>query len=137
MLIAAKANNVWNEERERLLKRLDEMEKVNLELSTKVEKLVAENENKSKQVQELMNELEKANDIKAKLESELSESAKKCSDFQTKCNGFFKQVLSLNRKQQDSEEEISELKQSIENFRAQVAEKEAMMTMMRDNVSSV
>ncbi|XP_028404966.1 golgin subfamily A member 6-like protein 22 [Dendronephthya gigantea] len=134
--IAKKATDVVNEEQERMLKEFEAKEKRILELEQKIQELTADNENKSKQVLELTNALQQANDVKAKLESELSESVKKCSDFQTKCNGFFKQVLSLNRKQQDSEEEISELKQAIENFRAQVAEKEAMMVMMRDSLKT-
>ena len=124
-----------DEERERNLKTIEEKERKESELLQKIEELVAENENKSKQLVEATKQLEIANEIRAKVEAELSESAKKCSDFQTKCNGFFKQVLSLNRKQQDSEEEISELKQVVEGLRALVAEKEAMMVMMRDSVS--
>jgi peptidoglycan hydrolase CwlO-like protein len=80
-------------------------------------------------------EVAKANEGKQKIESELSETTKRCSDFQKKCAGFFNQVVSLNSKQQESEEENSSFKRACENLRAQVAEKEAMMVMMRDSVS--
>ena len=60
----------------------------------------------------------------------------RCADFQKKRPGFFtNQVSSLNSKQQESVEEISSLKRACENLRAQVAEKEALMAMMRDSVS--
>ena len=88
-----------------------------------------------KRVSELTTEIAKASDSKVKLELELSETAKRCADFQKKCAGFFNQVVSLNAKQLESEEEISSLKRTAENLRAQVAEKEAMMVMMRDSVS--
>jgi peptidoglycan hydrolase CwlO-like protein len=92
-------------------------------------------ENLTKRITELTAEVEKAYEGKQKVESELSETTKRCADFQKKCAGFFDQVVSLNSKQQESEEEISSLKRSCENFRAQLAEKDAMMMMMRDSVS--
>jgi predicted RNase H-like nuclease (RuvC/YqgF family) len=102
----------------------------------KAEKLYrSENENLSKQIEELSTEVAKANQKNQNLQSELSETAKKCSHFQTQCAGLFNQVVSLISKQQESEEEISSLKRACENLRAQLAEKEAMMVMMRDCVS--
>ncbi|XP_028404216.1 golgin subfamily A member 6-like protein 22 [Dendronephthya gigantea] len=122
------------EEQEKMLALLEEKEKMISESGTKIQELVAEIDNLVKQVQELTIGLGQANEVKTKLESDISETTKKCSDYQTKCNNFFKQVLSLNRKQQDYEEEISELKQEVESLRAQVAEKDAMMLMMRKSL---
>ena len=92
-------------------------------------------ENSSKRIAELSTEVAKTNEGKQKLQSELSETAKRCADFQKRCVSYFNQVVSLNSKQQEYEEEISSLKRSCENLRAQVAEKEAMMIMMRDSAS--
>ncbi|CAB4021050.1 Hypothetical predicted protein [Paramuricea clavata] len=98
--------------------------------------MLKKNENLTKQITELSAEVAKANERNQKMESELSETAKRCADFQKKCAGFFNQVVSLNSKQQESEEEISSFKRACENLRAQVAEKEAMMVMMRDSLKT-
>ena len=94
-----------------------------------------ENEDLSKRITELTTEVMKGNESKGKIEAELSETAKKCAEYQKKCAGFFNQVMSLNAKQLEAEEEISALKRSNENLRAQVSEKEAMIIMIRDQVS--
>jgi peptidoglycan hydrolase CwlO-like protein len=114
---------------------VEEKEKVISEQAVKIKDMERKIENASKRIAELSTEVVKTNEGKQKFESELSETAKKCSDFQKKCAGFFNQVVGLNSKQQESEEEISSLKRARENLRAQVADKEAMMVMMRDSVS--
>ena len=114
-----------------MLKVIEEKENMISELSTKIQELVAEDDNKSKQVQHLMNELGKANDIKAKLEADLSESENNRSHFQAMCSGYQEQVQNLNGMQQDSEREISDLERRIANLCAQVAERDAML---EDNV---
>ena len=97
--------------------------------------LEREKEELSKRITELTTEIMKGNKIKGKIEAELSETAKKSAEYQKKCAGFFNQVMSLNAKQLESAEEISTLKRLTDNLRAQVSEKEAMIVMIRDQVS--
>ena len=104
-------------------------------IKCKIHELQTTTENSSKRIAELSTEVAKTNEGKQKLQSELSETAKRCANFQKRCVSYFNQVVSLNSKQQEYEEEISSLKRSCENLRAQVAEKEAMMIMMRDSAS--
>ena len=125
-------NAISNKEQEKMV---DEKEKLISEQAVKIKDMEKKIENASKRIAELSTEVAKTNKGKQKIESELSETAKNCSYFQTKCAGFFNQVVSLNSKQQESEEEISSLKRARENLRAQLAEKDAMMMMMRDSVS--
>lgn len=71
-------------------------------------------------------ELAKANERSAKTEYELGEAEKMCDT-------FLKQVVHLNSKQKESEKEISSLKRTCDNLRAQVRE-DAIIT-IRDLVS--
>ncbi|CAB4030008.1 Hypothetical predicted protein [Paramuricea clavata] len=117
-------NAISNKEQEKMV---EEKEKVKSEQTAKIKDMEKKIEGLSKQIAELSTEVAKTNEGKQKVESELSETAKNCSYFQTKCAGFFNQVVGLNSKQQESEEEISFLKRARENLRAQLAEKDAMM----------
>ena len=114
---------VFNEERESLVKQLKEKEKLLQEKQEKLHELEREKEELSKRIAELTNEVKKANE---------SQRQNEC---QKKCEGFYKQVMSLNAKLLESEKEISTLIRSNENLRAQVSEKEAMIIMIRDQVS--
>ena len=126
---------VSNEERENLLKQLEEKEKLLQEAQEKCKALEREKEDLSKRVTELTTEVMKGNEVKGKIEAELSETAKKSAEYQKKCAGFFNQVTGLNAKQLEAEVEISTLERSNENLRALVSEKEAMIIMIRDQVS--
>ena len=97
--------------------------------------LEREKEELSKRITELTTEIMKGNEIKGKIEAELSETAKKSAEYQKKCSGIFNQVMSLNAKQLEPAEETSTLKRLTDNLRAQVSEKEAMIVMIRDQVS--
>ena len=125
----------FNEERENLLKMVEEKEKLTQEMQEKLQELEREKENLSKRVTELTTESVKYNENRAKIEAELSDVAKKSAEYQKKCAGFFNQVMSLNAKQLEAEEEIASLKRSTESQRAQVSEKEAMIIMIRDQVT--
>jgi chromosome segregation ATPase len=105
-----------------------EEDKVTSEQETKIKEMQREIQNSSKRITELTAEIAKANEGKQKIESELSGTVKKSADFQKNCASVF-------LKQQESEEEISSLRRTCENLRAQVAEREAIMVMMRDSVS--
>ena len=118
-----------------MLKTIEEKDKQLAELEASVHQLREAVKGLEKRGSELTNELALIREKKEKTEKELSETAKKCADFQKKCAGFFNQVVSLNTKQLESEEEISSFKRTVETLRAQVAEKDAMMVMMRDAVS--
>ena len=126
---------ISNEEREKLLKIIEEKDNILQEAQEKLQELERKNEDLSKRITELTTEVMKGNEIKGKIEAELSETAKKSAEYQKKCAGFFNQVMSLNAKQLEAEEEISTLKRSYENLRALVSEKEAMIVMIRDQVS--
>ena len=126
---------ISNEEREKLLKIIEEKDNILQEAREKLQELERKNEDLSKRITELTTEVMKGNEIKGKIEAELSETAKKSAEYQKKCAGFFNQVMSLNVKQLEAEEEISTLKRSYENLRALVSEKEAMIVMIRDQVS--
>ena len=126
---------ISNEEREKLLKIIEEKDNILQEAREKLQELERKNEDLSKRITELTTEVMKGNEIKGKIEAELSETAKKSAEYQKKCAGFFNQVMSLNAKQLEAEEEISTLKRSYENLRALVSEKEAMIVMIRDQVS--
>ena len=90
---------------------------------------------RSKELEDLKTQLTKANEREEKLKNELSEALKKSADYQKKCAGFFNQVVSLNSKQQESEEQIAMYKRTLDNLRAQIAEKDAMHQLMSDAVS--
>ena len=128
-------SDVFKEEREKLLQAIEDRDKKILELEASIDALKENIKGLEKSASELTTELAQMNERKVKIEAELSETAKKCADFQKKCAGFFNQVVSLNTKQLESEEEISSFKRNVDTLRAQVAEKEAMMVMMRDAVS--
>lgn len=117
------------------MKEIDKRDEQIVELKTKSEEVISKEEVSSKQISDLTAEIAQANERNQKVEKELSDTLKKCSDFQKKCAGFFNQVVSLNSKQQESEEEISSLKRSQEHLRAMLAEKGAMAVMMQDSVS--
>ena len=105
---------VFNEERESLVKQLKEKEKLLQEKQEKMHELEREKEELSKRITKLTTEVKKANE----------------SQRQNEC-----QVMSLNAKLLEAEEETSALIRSNENLRAQVSEKEAMIIMIRDQVS--
>ena len=113
---------VFNEERESLVKQLKEKEKLQ-EKKEKLHELERENEELSKRIRKLTTELKKSNESKRE------------NECQKKCEGFYKQVMSLNAKLLEAEKEISMLIRSNENLRAQVSEKEVMIIMIRDQVS--
>lgn len=69
------------------------------------------------------------------LENELAQANKKKEETEKICSKLFNQVMNLNSKQQDLKEEISSLKSTCENLSAQVAEKDAMIMMLRNTVS--
>ena len=105
------------------------------EVQEKLQALERKKKELSKRITELTTEMMKGNEIEGKIEAELNETAKKSAEYQKKCAGFFNQVMSLNAKQLEAEAEISALKRSNENLRAQVSENEAMIIMIRDQVS--
>ena len=113
---------VLKEGRENVLKQLKENEKILQEKQEKLHELESKNEELSERITELTTEVKKAGESKA--------------ECQKKCDGFFNQVTNLNTKQRESEDEISALKRSNENLRAQVSEKETLIIVMTDQVSS-
>ena len=69
------------------------------------------------------------------LKTELAQANNKKAEAEKICATLFNQVVSLNSKQQELKEEISSLKRICGNLHAQVAEKDAMIIMMRNTVS--
>ncbi|CAB4033733.1 Hypothetical predicted protein, partial [Paramuricea clavata] len=131
----AAARDVFsNEELDKLSKLVGEKEKVISEQAAEIQEMLMKIESSSKRITELTAEVAKANEGKQKVEFEFSETAEKCSDLQKKCTGFFYQVESLYSKQQESEEEISTLKQTNEDICTQVAKKEALMVTMKESL---
>ena len=108
-----------------MTKMLEEKDKLLLETQEKFGRVERQNENLLKQITEMKIEVLKANESKERAERELSETV-------NKCDVFFNQVMGLYQKKLESEKEISALKRSNENLRAQLSEKEMML---QDQVS--
>ena len=75
-------------------------------------------------------ELTEANENNAKAEYELREAEKLCDK-------LLNQVVHLNSKQREFEEEISSLKQTCDNLRTKVTKKDALIVTMRNSVSLI
>ena len=93
------------------------MKNLLLETQTKLRESEIENENLSKQVTELTTAVKDSNESKEKADQELSEAVKKR-------DVFFNLSTRLYQEQEESKKEISALKQSNENLRAHLSEKD-------------
>ena len=127
---------VFNEERKVLVKIVEEKYILLQQKQEKLQELETKNEDLCKQKKELETEVMKGKESKGKIEAELIETTKKFAECEKKCAGLYNQVTNLNSKQVQAEEEISMLKRSNENLRAQVSQKDGTIAVMREKVSS-
>ena len=117
---------MFNEEREKMEKMLDEKDNLLRETQEKIQELKQEKESLSERITELTTEVMKANESQRKVKAELIETTKNCED----------QLVSFNSKQLEYEKEISALKRLAENLQAQVSEKEGMLTTLQVSLST-
>ena len=102
----------------------------------RIEVLEEENEKLLKQSSEMVaSQKEKEQEYQRKMALEREQLSKKSAELQKKCDGFFKQVVSLNGKQQESEAELDRLKRALEHQGAELDEKKSMIHLMTESVS--
>ena len=100
----------------------------NSKTQEKIQELEREKENLTKRVTELSVEVMEANENKKKVEANLVKTRKER-------DVFFGHLMKLYPEQKKSSEEISALKRSDENLRAQLSESKITTTMLQDEVS--
>ena len=126
--------------------KLDETIEENRILRERVEKnenLMLDYEREIKKLQEqnnaLMNEVttaQKARESECqKLAQEIEKLSKENIEYKKKCDGFFQQVVSMNSKQKESEDEFSRIKRAFDHQAAELEEKRALNNLMSDSVS--
>ena len=133
--------------------KLDETIEENRILRERVEKnenLMLDYEREIKKLQEqnnaLMNEVttaQKARESECqklaqeieKLSKEIEKLSKENIEYKKKCDGFFQQVVSMNSKQKESEDEFSRIKRAFDHQAAELEEKRALNNLMSDSVS--
>ena len=126
--------------------KLDETIEENRILRERVEKnenLMLDYEREIKKLQEqnnaLMNEVttaQKARESECqKLSQEIEKLGKENIEYKKKCDGFFQQVVSMNSKQKESEDEFSRIKRAFDHQAAELEEKKALNNLMSDSVS--
>ena len=126
--------------------KLDETIEENRILRERVEKnesLMLDYEREIKKLQEqnnaLMNEVttaQKARESECqKLSQEIEKLGKENIEYKKKCDGFFQQVVSMNSKQKESEDEFSRIKRAFDHQAAELEEKRALNNLMSDSVS--
>ena len=126
--------------------KLDETIEENRILRERVEKnesLMLDYEREIKKLQEqnnaLMNEVttaQKARESECqKLAQEIEKLGKENIEYKKKCDGFFQQVVSMNSKQKESEDEFSRIKRAFDHQAAELEEKRALNNLMSDSVS--
>ena len=133
--------------------KLDETIEENRILRERVEKnesLMLDYEREIKKLQEqnnaLMNEVttaQKARESECqklaqeieKLSKEIEKLSKENIEYKKKCDGFFQQVVSMNSKQKESEDEFSRIKRAFDHQAAELEEKKALNNLMSDSVS--
>ena len=126
--------------------KLDETIEENRILGERVEKnesLLLDYEREIKKLQEqnsaLMKEVttaQKARESECqKLAQEVEKLSKANIEYKKKCDGFFQQVVTMNSKQKEYEEELNRIKRAFDHQAAELEEKKALNNLMSDSVS--
>ena len=107
---------------EREIKKLQEQNNALMEEVTTAQKA------RESECQKLAQEIEK-------LSKEIEKLSKENIEYKKKCDGFFQQVVSMNSKQKESEDEFSRIKRAFDHQAAELEEKRALNNLMSDSVS--
>ena len=107
---------------EREIKKLQEQNNALMEEVTTAQKA------RESECQKLAQEIEK-------LSKEIEKLSKENIEYKKKCDGFFQQVVSMNSKQKESEDEFSRIKRAFDHQAAELEEKKALNNLMSDSVS--
>ena len=110
---------------EREIKKLQEQNNALMEEVTTAKKAQKARES---ECQKLAQEIEK-------LSKEIEKLSKENIEYKKKCDGFFQQVVSMNSKQKESEDEFSRIKRAFDHQAAELEEKRALNNLMSDSVS--
>ena len=130
-------NKKIKEENNILQKRIAEMESIVSDLEPKIQALEEEKKKLKKQASEFASaQREKEQENQRKAAAEKEKQAKDINELKKKCDGFFQQVVSLNSKQKESEEELERIKRAFELQGAELEEKKSMIHLMTESVST-
>ena len=131
LAIREKLDEAINENRI-LRERVVQNESSQLDCEREIKKLQEQNS-------ALMNEVTTAQKAREseyqKFIQDIEKLSKENTDYKKKCDGFFQQVVSMNSKQKESEEELSRIKRAFDHQAAELEEKKALNNLMSDSVS--
>ena len=133
-ILREKLDEAINENRI-LLKRVEQNESSQLDCEREIKKLQEQNNALMEEVT-TAKKAQKARESECqKLSQEIEKLSKENIEYKKKCNGFFQQLVSMNSKQKESEDEFSRIKRAFDHQAAELEEKRALNNLMSDSVS--